>query len=127
VTRRSFKQWIQGTGANFDFIIDDGGHTNHQIWTSFVHLFFHALNPGGVNFVEDLHVGRYEGWHSNGLPHGNSSVMMDLLTDWLINCQLNAGLTLGPKLSLSVPSFAFFYASHVVKINLLYQKETTHA
>ena len=83
-------QWINETGGQFDFIIDDGGHTNHQIWTSFAHLFFHALSPGGVYFIEDLHVGRYGGWHSNGLPHDNSSVMMDLLTDWIDQLVVNS-------------------------------------
>lgn len=77
------QRWIQETGGKFDFIIDDGGHTNQQIWNSFSQLFFNALNAGGVYFIEDLHVGRYSGWHSNGLPHDNSSVMLDVLTDWI--------------------------------------------
>lgn len=77
------EKWIQITGGEFDFVIDDGGHTNTQIWTSFEKLFFKVLKPGGVYFLEDLHVGRYEGWYSNGLPHDNTSVVLDVLTDWM--------------------------------------------
>ena len=77
------KRWTIETGGNFDFIIDDGGHSNPQIWTAFTELFFNALNPGGVYFIEDLHVGRYHPWYANGLPGENNSVVLDVLTDWM--------------------------------------------
>lgn len=81
--REVVRTWIQDSGGRFDFIIDDGGHLNQQIWNSFQELFFHALNPGGVYFIEDLQVGRHAGYHSNGLPHDNSSVVLDVLTEWI--------------------------------------------
>jgi hypothetical protein len=43
--------WIEQTGGQFDVIIDDGGHTNVQIQTSFGHL-WPALKPGGFYFIE---------------------------------------------------------------------------
>lgn len=75
-------EWIAITGDNFDFIVDDGGHSNHQIWISFAVLFEHALKPGGVYFLEDLHVGRVDPWHAGGVPGSNGSAMIDAITDW---------------------------------------------
>ena len=31
-------EWIEKSGRNFDVIIDDGGHKNCQIWSSFMKL-----------------------------------------------------------------------------------------
>jgi hypothetical protein len=47
-------KWVQQTGGGFDFIIDDGGHTNPQQLSSFMVLFQHALKPGGLYVIEDL-------------------------------------------------------------------------
>lgn len=42
-------------GVNqFDIIVDDGGHFNNQIVTSFNFLFEKALKPGGIYFIEDV-------------------------------------------------------------------------
>ena len=35
--------WVNKTGGSFDVIIDDGGHTNEQIYNTFMVLFPHAL------------------------------------------------------------------------------------
>lgn len=52
--------WIEKSGGKFDVIIDDGGHEQCQINTSFTKL-WPELNPGGLYFVEDLHVGKWFG------------------------------------------------------------------
>lgn len=52
------KQWVARTGGGFDVIVDDGGHANHQIVTSLEVLWPRALRPGGLYFIEDLHVSR---------------------------------------------------------------------
>ncbi len=39
-------EWIEQSGGEFNVIIDDGGHTNSQIKTSFDVLFEKALLPG---------------------------------------------------------------------------------
>ena len=50
--------WLEKSGGNFDVIIDDGGHTNLQIITTFNILWYKALAPNGLYFIEDIHVGR---------------------------------------------------------------------
>ena len=50
-------RWIKESGGNFDVIIDDGGHQNCQIWTSFTKLWPH-LNSGGLYFIEDMQVAK---------------------------------------------------------------------
>jgi predicted methyltransferase len=47
------------TGQGFDVIVDDGGHNTAQQLSSFMMLFQHALKPGGLYVIEDLHAGRY--------------------------------------------------------------------
>jgi len=49
-------KWIQKSGGDFDVVIDDGGHNNCEILTTF-HKFWPLLKPGGLYFLEDLHVG----------------------------------------------------------------------
>lgn len=61
----TLRRWVVETNANnegFDVIIDDGGHENHQIYASFNVLFHEALAPGGLYFIEDLHVNRLVAW-----------------------------------------------------------------
>ncbi len=48
-------QWIEESKGNFDVVIDDGGHTQCQIWTSFEKL-WPTVKPGGLYFIEDLQV-----------------------------------------------------------------------
>jgi len=69
---------VQVTGGNFDVIIDDGGHRNSQIFTSFNTLWPH-LAPGGLYFMEDLQVGRAQGFEdSNG-----KTIMVEVIKDWI--------------------------------------------
>jgi hypothetical protein len=49
------RRWVQETGGDFDFVVDDGGHMNHQILTSF-YILWETLKPGGIYFIEDLQV-----------------------------------------------------------------------
>jgi len=71
-------RWLAETGGNFDFIIDDGGHRNDQILTSFAKL-WPALKPGGYYFIEDMQVGRHAGHQS---ASGGSPVVADVLHQW---------------------------------------------
>jgi hypothetical protein len=74
--------WVKITGGKFDFIIDDGGHTNIQIWNAFQVLFYQALKPGGTYFVESMHVGRHPRYHAGGIPSSNGSALIDVFMEW---------------------------------------------
>lgn len=50
-------RWIAESGGNFDVIIDDGGHQNCQIWTSFQKL-WPEVKKGGLYFIEDMQVAK---------------------------------------------------------------------
>ena len=46
-------------GADFDVVVDDGGHMQCQIWTTFLKL-WPQMKPGGLYFIEDLQVSRWD-------------------------------------------------------------------
>mmetsp|Transcript_21108 Transcript_21108/g.30513 ORF Transcript_21108/g.30513 Transcript_21108/m.30513 type:complete len:289 (-) Transcript_21108:147-1013(-) len=61
-------RWLELSGGNFDVIIDDASHQNHQMKVSFDYLFDRGLNPGGLYFIEDISFSR-----SDPLPWGISN------------------------------------------------------
>lgn len=68
------KSWVEISGGDFDVIIDDGGHTKAQQFSSFLYLFQHALRPGGIYFIEDLQVARI-GYYSGGRVSGIDTIL----------------------------------------------------
>jgi len=70
------QSWVAQSGGRFDAVIDDGGHRNKQIRTSFETLWPH-VNPGGLYFLEDLQVGRIDGYADGGV------VISDLVQAWV--------------------------------------------
>jgi hypothetical protein len=73
----TLQRWVNETGGNFDVIIDDGGHTNTQIYNSFNYL-WPTIKPGGIYFIEDLQVARFSGYIQK-----RSIVMPDVIHSWL--------------------------------------------
>lgn len=73
--RNVLKSWMKNSNGSFDVIIDDGGHSNEMIYTSFDVLFNNALAPGGLYFIEDMQVGRIHA------PY-NGIIMSDLIQAW---------------------------------------------
>lgn len=73
------KSWLDESGGDFDVIIDDGGHKNHQIMKTFTFLFNKALAPGGLYFIEDLSVGRRGPYYDAK----TDIVVSDVLQSWV--------------------------------------------
>lgn len=61
----TLERWVRESNGGFDVIIDDGGHHNRHILTSFNVLFHQALLPGGLYYLEDLHVGTVAPYNEN--------------------------------------------------------------
>lgn len=79
------RSWVRTTGGGFHAIIDDGGHANNQIRNSF-DVLWPALLPGGVYFIEDLHVSRASPTRPDDFT------MVDRLHSWsdqLLNSRLS--------------------------------------
>lgn len=78
------QRWLEESGGAFDVIIDDGGHMNHEIKTTFDFWWPH-LNPEGLYFIEDLAVGRMV--HNKDYGHydetGGEAVMSDVIQTWI--------------------------------------------
>src|SRR6185503_20962416 len=53
-SRLHLNRLIERIGADFDLIVDDGGHTMEQQQVSLGFL-FPQLRPGGLYVIEDLH------------------------------------------------------------------------
>ena len=51
--RGQLKKFTATFGKDFDVIVDDGNHINHDMLTSLGYLYSH-LSPGGLYFIEDL-------------------------------------------------------------------------
>ena len=71
------QRWITVSGGNFDIIIDDAAHGNLHIFNSFNAL-WPTVRPGGLYFLEDLHVGR----SVHNLRERSVPVVSDLLSCW---------------------------------------------
>lgn len=74
----TLRKWIMQTGGDFDFIIDDGGHKNSQIFKSFIAL-WPSLKRGGLYFIEDLQVGRRPFYEDTHEEH----IMADVIQEWI--------------------------------------------
>ena len=72
-------EWIQTSGGNYDIVIDDGGHHNCQISNSFDKL-WPQVKPGGLYFIEDMHVGKAHYYISKDCDH---VIMSERLKDWI--------------------------------------------
>jgi len=72
-------RWMSESGGSFDFVTDDGGHTNPQIANSFAKIWPH-VNPGGYYVMEDIMAGRMNHF---GYPQNGYTPMVDVIKDWI--------------------------------------------
>ena len=77
---RSFLKNLLDRHGPWDIIIDDGGHTNNQILTSF-DLLFPSLNSGGIYLIEDTHAHFYgRDFHDHPQKKSVITLVADLFT-----------------------------------------------
>lgn len=86
----TLNKWLVETAGGFDFIIDDGGHTNKQIWNTFQVFFFRGLKPGGVYFIEDIHVCRNHDVYKGGITGANGAAVIDVIAEWVDQLVVNS-------------------------------------
>lgn len=70
-------RWAAASNHAFDVIIDDGSHKNRAIMGAFERL-WPTIAPGGLYFIEDLHVGRTKDWDDTI----GKAVMADIINSW---------------------------------------------
>ncbi|KAG2427631.1 hypothetical protein HXX76_012282 [Chlamydomonas incerta] len=75
----TLESWVATTGGGFDLIVDDGGHTNMQLYNSFAVLFTRALKPGGLYVMEDIMTCRTPSYRDGDGQH----VTLDIIKDWM--------------------------------------------
>lgn len=77
----TLRKWITDSGGGFDVVIDDGGHTNCQIWTSFQAL-WPEVKKGGLYFIEDMQVARNKNYRlGTKTCNGENLIVPDKLKD----------------------------------------------
>ena len=107
--RNVLDRWIAESGGAFDVIIDDGGHTNRMIDTSFRTLWSH-LKPGGLYIFEDLHVGRSQ----RAMDGGAELIWADVLHAWSEQL-LTSALRLSPWPKPARPGSATQHAASLAQ------------
>jgi hypothetical protein len=76
--RKRLQACLDASGGDFDFIVDDGGHSMEQQQVSFGFL-FSQVRPGGYYIVEDLHTSIYAYYDSGygaAKTGGNTTLTM---------------------------------------------------
>lgn len=61
------RSWMNISGGHFDVIVDDGGHHSDHVLNALTGLWDY-LNPGGLYFIEDLHVQTTNEYKKDGYP-----------------------------------------------------------
>jgi hypothetical protein len=80
---QSLEAWKAQMGGEFDVIIEDGGHSNVMIKTSFDALWPSLKANGGLYFIEDMQVGRDPSWgNGNGGGLLDNLAMVDVIKLW---------------------------------------------
>jgi len=73
--RENLQKFITKYGSNFDFILDDGGHSMEQQQISLGFLFRH-VKPGGYYIIEDLHTSLWKSGSGAEPDESNTTLTM---------------------------------------------------
>lgn len=111
-SRQAVTSWVAETGGKLDVVIDDGGHHNSEQQTSFDVLWPHVA-PGGLYFIEDLHVSRLRGYSLPGIAP-TAAVIKDWYEHMLVPTALVGAMRPPKHLLPSNVSFIFCQAEACV-------------
>jgi hypothetical protein len=87
--REQLKSFIDKYGAEFDLILDDGGHSMQQQQVSFG-FFFKYVKPGGYYIIEDVHTslaGFYTGY---GAEANENNTTLTMINQYIRNSQMQS-------------------------------------
>lgn len=101
----------------FDVIVDDAAHIGKKAETSFWHLFFNHLRPGGLYFIEDWGTGYWDDWPDGSSGKARNSGMVKFvktLVDEQGAVDSTRKKSTDPVQRASVFEFVHFYPSVVV-------------
>jgi SAM-dependent methyltransferase len=76
--RKQLQSFIDKHGADFDIVLDDGGHTMEMQQTSFG-FFFKHLKPGGYYVIEDVHTSLLDRWSGYGAEKDESNTTLTMV------------------------------------------------
>jgi hypothetical protein len=76
--RTHLQSFIDKHGADFDIVMDDGGHTMEMQQTSFG-FFFKHLKPGGYYVIEDVHTSLTDRWKGYGAEKDESNTTLTMV------------------------------------------------
>ena len=83
-SKQTQAKWVREAGDDFDAIIDDGGHTNGQILSTFRGL-WPSVKRGGLYFIEDMLVGRHPKYDDTK----GDAIMSDVIQSWIEQLTVN--------------------------------------
>jgi hypothetical protein len=106
---------LDDSGANFDVVIDDGGHTMQQQIVSLEYLLPRAVRPGGIYILEDLissfYSGQYNGhttdsyvnslvsnMHKSEFPNSGGYVRVNRLHEHILSMEAMRGILVFTKM-----------------------------
>lgn len=117
---RAFVKGLIDQHGPWDIVLDDGGHTDRQILTSFELLFPH-LNDGGVYLIEDTHAHWMSGsFRDHPKGHNILHLVAELFTEmhrWSGDGQKFKHWHVPPP-DRDAPTPAPYFTNHVAAIHL---------
>jgi hypothetical protein len=110
--KEDLQKFITKYGSNFDFILDDGGHSMEQQQISLGFLFKH-VKPGGYYIIEDLQTSL---WRKYGAEPDESNTTLTMIQNFMKTRYINSKYLTNEEIEYLNKTIAY--------CNLLYRNDT---
>lgn len=118
--REELQKFLDQFGGDYDWILDDGGHTMEQQQVSFGFL-FKSVKPGGYYIIEDVHTSLPKKWPGYGVePDGANSTLM------MINSYM-AGVPPSIESKYMLPEEKKYLTDHIEWAGLFFRNNAAHS